>query len=160
VLNSGASADPARKTVFSDDVSYLAMTSGPRARIRFSMVGTATSMCARCSAIAARMLSALKRRSRTAWLDSDSPTVQAPKPVLWNSGDAMTAVPCRGKSIRSAISALASGDTLVRGAPLGRPVVPLVRMMKPPGFSGIGSGTVVGSVAISSSTVSTPSGRS
>ena len=57
------------------------------------------------------------------------------------------------------ICAVASGDTVSRGAPLGRPVVPLVRITDPPALLGGGSGSVE-FVAMMSSSVCAPAGRS
>ena len=56
VIESTGIAEPPDTQTFSDDVSYLAMISGPSSTIRCSIVGTATSMSARCSAISASVL--------------------------------------------------------------------------------------------------------
>ena len=76
----------------------------------------------------------------------------------WKIGETMTMVPLRGNGIRSTSSAVANGDTLARGAPFGKPVVPLVRMTEPPGLLGAGSGSVE-FAAMMSSIVGTPVGQ-
>ena len=79
--------------------------------------------------------------------------------MLWKIGDTITMVPLCGNGIRSTICAVASGETVSRGAPLGSPVVPLVRITDPPALSGGGSGSD-GFAAMMSSSVGTPSGTS
>ena len=68
-------------------------------------------------------------------------------------------VPLRGNGIRSTICAVASVFTESRGAPLGSPVVPLVRMTDPPALVGGGSGSVE-FAATMSSRVCAPAGTS
>ena len=73
--SSGLSADPAIRMTFSDEVSYLAITAGSSSTIRCSMVGTATSMSALCSAMSRSVPSALKRRAVTTLFPNAAPVV-------------------------------------------------------------------------------------
>ena len=80
--SSGLRADPAIRIAFSDDVSYLAMISGPSSTILCNIVGTATSMSALWVAMRSNVASALKRRAVTTLLPNAAPTVYVAHPVL------------------------------------------------------------------------------
>ena len=121
--------------------------------MRWSITGITTSESHFSSSIACRQPSGSNLRRRTMVEPSSMPSARWAKPHVWNSGAAMwVRQPYRNGS-RDRIDTAASMPASFRGAPLGVPVVPEVRITIRVWWSG-GLRSSVGYDEISDSTVS------
>ena len=127
------------------------------ARIRCSITGMTTTPSHFFSSMAASAASGSNLRRSTSVWPSSSDSIMCAKPHVWNSGAAMCTVQPWRSGIRDSSEIAASMPASLRGAPLGVPVVPEVRMMIRVWWLGAASGESSLSHSIRASRVSSPS---
>ena len=111
--------------------------------MRWSITGTTTSAVQPCCAIALSVSSGSNLRRMTSVVLSAMPSVKCAKPQEWNIGAASIVCSRARSGIMLNSAAAGSSDSgWRRWAPLGLPVVPLVRMTTRPFWDG-GSRSVV-----------------
>ena len=132
------------------------ISSSPRSTIRESITGTTTIAVARCSSRLSSVTSGSNRRRTTSVEPRPTPTIACMNPSAWNIGthSSVTSRARNGTLLsRPPISDSERGSE--RGAPLGVPVVPLVRIVIRGHASGLG-GARRSPPSISASSVSSP----
>ena len=153
---SAPSAEPLTKMIRSAEVSRCLTASAPRSTIRESITGTTTIAVARLRSRLSSVTSGSNRRRTTSVEPSPTPTIACMNPSAWNIGthSSVTSRERNGTLLsRPPISDSECGSA--RGAPLGVPVVPLVRIVIRGHESGLG-GAAVSPASISASSVSSP----
>ena len=127
--SSAPKAEPPTKMIRSDEVSYCLTLSSPSSRMRWSITGTTISASARLRSRLSNVCSGSKRRRTTRVEPSASPSARWAKPRAWNIGTHSSVVSReRNGTLPSTPPMIDSDFGSLRGAPLGVPVVPLVRI--------------------------------
>ncbi len=138
---SAPSAEPLTKMIRSAEVSRCLTASAPRSTIRESITGTTTIAVARLRSRLSSVTSGSNRRRTTSVDPSPTPTIACMNPSAWYIGthSSVTSRERNGTLLsRPPISDSECGSA--RGAPLGVPVVPLVKIVIRGHESGLGGG--------------------
>ena len=130
LANSAPNCEPDTNTIRSDDKSGLGWVISSWSKMRDSMIGTTTVAVTLCFSMSASTVAGLKRRRSTSVDPSIIASVPCRKPSAWNigAGSEVTS-PALNGTCASTPPIGASDNGILRLAPLGVPVVPLVRMM-------------------------------
>ena len=148
---SAPSAEPLTKMIRRLDRSRCLIWSSPRSTRRRSITGTTTIALALCRSRLSSVSSGSKRRRTTSVEPSATPTSACMNPSAWNIGTHSSVVSsARNGTLLNRPPSKDSDLGSLRGAPLGVPVVPLVRIVTRGGSPGFG-GASVDAPAISAS---------
>ena len=145
----------------SDDRSGLGLVLSSSSSMRESITGTTTIAVARCFSMSASTVAGLNRRRSNSVDPSIIAMVACRKPSAWNigAGSEVTSLALNGTADSTPPIGASDGGAL-RLAPLGVPVVPLVKMMIDECLLALGGGALPVRAIRSSRVSSVPDGSS
>ena len=130
LASSAPSCDPDTNTMRSEDRSGLGCVFSSSSSRRDSITGTTTSAVALFFSMSASTVAGLKRRRNTSVEPSIIAMVACRKPSAWNIGAGSEVISLALNGTCDSTPPIGASDGgVLRLAPLGVPVVPLVRMM-------------------------------